>query len=257
VDPLLDASGNNIGGACFLNANAGAATPDGKPDGFVNPVRIYKALEVELSKGFSSGWQWRTNYRWAELLGNYEGAFRNDNGQSDPSISSLFDFTRGQYNLLGDQFAVGNLNTDRRHTFNTFLSYTIGRSFLKNLTAGTSVRIQTGDPINDLRAHPVYLNAGEIPVGGRGALGRTATMGQADIHADYLIKLTEKQNLHLGVDMFNITNQRTQLRIDQNQDRSFGVPNADFLRPVGSGNIGVPLGYQRPFYARLNARWEF
>ena len=262
---VVDASGNTLGSACFPNGTAslnvpgtaGFPTPDGKPDGFVNPARIYKALELEASKGFSNGWQWRSNYRWAELLGNYEGAFRNDNGQSDPSISSLFDFTAGKFNLLGDQFAIGNLNTDRRHTFNTFLSYTFGSTFLKNLTAGTSVRIQTGDPINDLRAHPIYLDAGEIPVGGRGALGRTNTEGQADLHADYLVKVTEKQSLHFGADLFNITNQRTQLRLDQNQDRSFGVPNADFLKPTGNGNIGVPLGFQRPFYARLFAKWEF
>ena len=135
------------------------------------------------------------NYRWSELLGNYEGAFRNDNGQSDPSISSLFDFTPGHLNLLGDQFAVGNLNTDRRHTFNNFVSYTFGRSFLRNLTLGAAARIQTGSPINDLRAHPVYQNAGEIPVGGRGALGRTSTYGQGDIHADYALKVTERANL--------------------------------------------------------------
>jgi hypothetical protein len=257
VTGVTDASGNAIGSACFLNANAGAAVPDGKPDGFVNPVRVYKALEFEVSKGFSNGWQWRTNYRWAELYGNYEGAFRNDNGQSDPSISSLFDFTAGQLGLLGQQFAVGPLNTDRRHTLNTFLSYTFASTMLKNLTLGTSVRIQTGDPINDLRAHPVYLNAGEVPVGGRGALGRTNTTGEGDLHTDYFIKLGEKQNLHFGADLFNVADQRTQLRLDQNQDRSYGIPNADFKKPVGSGNIGVPLGYQRPFYARLNVRWEF
>lgn len=255
--PITDSSGNILGGACFLNANAGAPVSDGKPDGFVNPVRIYRAVEFETNKTFSNGWQWRMNYRWAELLGNYEGAFRNDNAQSDPSISSLFDFTPGQLGLLGDQFAIGSLNTDRRHTFNNFVSYTFGRSFLRNLTVGAAARIQSGDPINDLRAHPVYLNAGEIPVGGRGALGRTNTSGQGDLHADYAWKVTEKQSLHFIADFFNVTNQRTQLRVDQNQDRSFGVPNADFLKPVGDGNIGIPLGFQRPFYARLGARFVF
>jgi Carboxypeptidase regulatory-like domain/TonB-dependent Receptor Plug Domain len=262
---VLDASGNLLGGACFPNGTtalnvpgtAGFPSPDGKSDGFVNPVRIYRAVEFEAVKPFSRGWQLRTNYRWGELLGNYEGAFRNDNGQSDPSISSLFDFTAGMFNLLGDQFAVGNLNTDRRHTFNNFISYTFGNTFLRNLTMGTGVRIQTGDPINDLRAHPVYLNAGEIPVGGRGALGRTATNGQADIHADYMHAVGERQRLHFGADLFNITNQRTQLRIDQNKDRSYLIPNADFLKPTGSGNVGIPLGFQRPFYARLFVRWEF
>jgi hypothetical protein len=257
LDPVQDTFGNDLGGVCITNLDAGAVASDGKPDGFVNPVRNYKAVEVEISKSFSAGWQMRTNYRWSTLAGNYEGAFRNDNGQSDPSISSLFDFTPGVFNLLGDQFAVGFLNTDRRHVFNNFISYTFSNSFLKNLTLGTGVRVESGVPANDLKAHPVYLNAGEIPVGGRGSLGRIGSSGQADIHADYFIKTGEQSRLHFGADLFNITNQRTQLRLDQNEDRSFGVPNVDFKRPVGNGNIGVQPGFQRPFYGRLFVRWEF
>jgi len=212
---------------------------------------------VEISKGFSKGWQMRTNYRWSTLAGNYEGAFRNDNGQSDPSISSLFDFTPGSLNLLGNQFAVGFLNTDRRHIFNSFLSYTFSSSFLRNLTLGTGVRIESGTPINDLRAHPVYQNGGEIPVGGRGALGRTATLGEGDIHAEYMVKLSEKHSLHFGADLFNVANQKTQLRVDQLHDASLGTPNFDFKHPRGNGNIGVPPAFQRPFNARLNVKWVF
>ena len=36
-------------------------------------------------------------------------------GQTDPAISSLFDFTAGDFNLLGDQFVPRPLNTERRH----------------------------------------------------------------------------------------------------------------------------------------------
>jgi hypothetical protein len=243
---------------CITNpGTAGNVTPDGTPDGFVNPVRTYKAVEVEISKNFSKGWQLRSNYRWSTLAGNYEGAFRNDNGQSDPSISSLFDFTPGLLNMLGDQFAIGFLNTDRRHIFNNFISYSFTSSFLKNLTLGTGIRIETGTPINDLRAHPVYQNGGEIPIGGRGALGRTSTMGEGDVHAEYTVKVGEKQSVHFGADLFNVANQKTQLRIDQLQDASLGTPNFDFLRPRGSGNIGIPPAYQRPFNARLLVKWIF
>jgi hypothetical protein len=255
-----DFAGNNVGDFCVTNSGvAGTLGSDGKPDGFVNPVRVYKSVEVELNKAFSKGWQLRTNYRWAQLSGNYEGAFRNDNGQSDPSISSLFDFVQGDFGLLGDQFAVGWLNTDTRHILNTFLSYTFTTGHLRNLTLGTAVRVQGGIPINDLRAHPAYQNAGEIPVGGRGSLGRTSTFGQADIHAEYQVKLNEKNSISFGADLFNITNQKTQLRVDQNQDRSFLVQNADFLKPYQGavGGLNPQLGFQRPFYARLMAKWVF
>jgi hypothetical protein len=236
---------------------AGALGPDGQPDGAAKPVRTYKAVEIEISKTFSKGWQLRTNYRWSTLAGNYEGAFRNDNGQSDPGISSLFDFTPGKLGLLGDQFAIGFLNTDRRHIFNTFISYAFSSGFLKNLTLGTSIRIETGVPLNDLRAHPVYQNAGEVPFGGRGALGRTPATGEGDLHAEYTLKMGEKQALHFGADLFNVANQKTQLRVDQFQDASLNNTNFDFKRPVGTGSLGVPPAYQRPFNARLLVKWIF
>ena len=261
LDPVQDTTGATVapGGMCIANPDvAGTLGKDGKPDGFVNPVRVYKAIEFELNKAFSAGWQVRANYRWSQLNGNYEGAFRNDNGQSDPNISSLFDFIRGDFNLLGQQFQPGWLNTDRRHIINGFVSYSFTHSFLKNLTLGTGVRVETGIPINDLRAHPAYQNAGEIPVGGRGSLGRTPTDGQADVHADYAIKLNEKHSVHFGTDMFNITNQKTQLRVDQNEDRNFLIANADFKKPT-QGNLGFnpQLGFQRPFNARIFVKWIF
>lgn len=265
LDPVQDTFGNTIspGAVCIVPgpyANGygpGDVFPDGIPDGFVNPVRKYKAMEFELNKAFSSGWQLRTNYRWSQLSGNYEGAFRNDNQQADPSISSLFDFTQGDFHMLGDQFAVGWLNTDRRHIINSFFSYTFSDTFLKNLTLGSGVRVETGMPINDLKAHPAYFNSGEIPVNGRGSLGRTPTDGQADLHADYVVKMTEKTRLRFGADLFNVTNQRTQLRVDQNEDRSYGVRNLDFLKPVGGSGIGGFPGFQRPFYARFMLKMEF
>jgi hypothetical protein len=249
---------------CVLNpiippatTGAGALGPDGKPDGAAKPVRTYKSVEIEISKNFSKGWQLRTNYRWSTLAGNYEGAFRNDNGQSDPGISSLFDFTPGKLGLLGNQFAIGFLNTDRRHIVNNFISYSFSSGFLKNLTLGTGIRIETGVPLNDLRAHPVYQNAGEVPFGGRGSLGRTPTTGEGDVHAEYTLKVGEKQALHFGADLFNIANQKTQLRVDQFQDASLNNPNFDFKRPVGTGSLGVSPAYQRPFNARLLVKWIF
>ncbi len=244
--------------------------PDGIPDGFVDPVRKYQAAEFEVNKAMSRGWQMRANYRIAKLQGNYEGSFRNDNGQSDPNISSLFDFTRGDFNLLGQQFVPGVLNTDVRHLTNGYVSYTFSGNHAKGLTMGSSVHFQTGVPINNLFAHPAYQNAGEIPfcadnttncTSARGSLGRTKDWGSVDYHMDYPIRITEGTRLRLGADLFNITNNKTQLRVEQRAQRSYQVPNADFLKPVGIGPSGVfgntNPAYQRPFYARFSARFEF
>ena len=191
-NPVTTPSGANafciVPGPYANGANPGDAVPDGIPDGFVDPVRNYKSVEFEVNKSFAKNFQMRANYRIAKLFGNYEGSFRNDNGQSDPNISSLFDFTQGDFNLLGQQFTPGVLNTDVRHLANGFFSYTFPDR-AKGLTVGTSVHFQTGVPINNLFAHPAYFNSGEIPFcadnttncpSARGSLGRTPAFGTVE-----------------------------------------------------------------------------
>ena len=173
-----------------------------------NPSRHYQALELELDKRYSNHWLAVVNYRMANLWGNYEGAYRNDNNQSDPGISSLFDFTAGKLNLLGDQFKPGYLSTDRRAVGNLFLSYTVGAdsrfvSFAKGLTGGVGVRGQSGVPISFLGDHPAYFNQGEVPIGGRGAAGRTPSSVQIDGKAEYDLSIHEGKVLKLGLDAFN------------------------------------------------------
>ena len=282
----VDSNGNSVvqpgttnDGLCIGTVAGGTVYPgghgpgdpfsDGIPDGFVDPIRKYQAMEFEVNKSMSRGWQMRANYRIAKLQGNYEGSFRNDNGQNDPNISSLFDFTRGDLNLLGQQFVPGVLNTDVHHLTNGYVSYTFA-NHAKGLTMGSSVHFQTGIPINNLFAHPAYQNQGEIPFcadnttncpSARGSLGRTKNFGSVDYHVDYPIRITEGTRLRLGADLFNITNNRTQLRVNQFAQRAAGVPNADFGKPTGVGpsavNGNTNPGYLRPIYARFSARFEF
>jgi len=274
--PVTDANGNTA--ACFNQAvdttgnicgtvgciypvgtngvdQAGGVVPDGIPDGFSDPVHRYWAVEFEVNKSFSHNWQLRANYRIAKLFGNFEGAFRNDNGQSDPGISSLFDFTPGNFGLLGNQFQPGVLNTDRQQVANGAFSYVFDHGKLKNLTLGTLVTVYTGTPINQLAAHPVYDNAGEVPLGGRGSEGRTPTTGSVGFHGDYIMNLTERLHLRLGVDMSNITNTKRVLFINQNIDLGTGTTNLDFLKPNNQAVIGD--GIQAPFNARVFFRLEF
>lgn len=256
------AGGVPVADICFPETSPGSGLfggefqPDGLPDGFPQPTRNYRAVEIEVNKAFSKGWQMRANYRWSRLEGNYEGAFRNDNGQSDPGITSLLDFTEGVLNLLGDQFATGVLNTDRTHTINGFFSYTFSDGALKGLTVGTGVRVQSGFPLNTLAAHPAYQNAGEIPIGGRGARGRSPVTYPVDVHLDYAINVTEGSRLHFGADFFNIGNNKKLLLDDATTEVSFGVPNVDFGKPGDPRNLGVN-SFEPPFNARLAIKWEF
>jgi hypothetical protein len=162
----------------------------------------------------------------------------------------LFDFTEGYTGQLGDQFAVGNLPTDRRHIVNGFFSYTFPGGRAKNLTMGTSIRVQSGTPVSEFANHPGYANAGEVPLGGRGKLGRTPVSGQVDLHADYPWSITEKTKLRFAADLFNVTNSKPITNVNQNRDLSFQTANSN-------PDFRNPFGWQRPFNARLSLRWEF
>ena len=257
---VTDSNGNVVGAVCYepFGKNglpAGAGVPDGVPDGFPDPVHIYKGFVVEVNKRFSDNWQLLSNWTIASLRGNFEGHFRNDNGQTDPGISSLFDFTAGVFNLLGDQFAVGPLNTDRRHVANFYLTYNFSNSGLNGfgrslhgLTLSPAVHIESGVPVSKFFAHPVYLNSGEIPVGGRGSLGRTPTYWRFDFHADYPWHISESKSIKFVADFFNIFNRQTLRLPDQNFQTTVGVLNPDFLKP---------LAFYAPFNMRLGMRFEF
>jgi hypothetical protein len=260
--PISDSTGNNA--ACFIasglgvnDQEEGSVVPDGIPDGFVDPIHKYWAVVFEVNKSFSQNWQLRANYTISKVFGNFEGAYRNDNAQSDPGISSLFDFTQGNFNQLGGQFTPGVLNQDRQQVANGYFSYVFDHGMLKNLALGTGVSVQTGTPITELAAHPVYLNSGEIPIGGRGALGRTPTTGTVNFHTDYLLGLTERFKLRFGADLFNVANTKRILFYNQAIDLKFGVPNADFQKPGIITLAPNADGIQAPFDCRLFFRLEF
>ena len=252
--------GTPYNGSCITNVDVagsgnddGTPKPDGKPDGFAKPVRVYQELVVEFNRNLKNNWQMRANYRWAKLWGNYEGLFRNDNGQSDPGISSLFDFTAGAIGLLGDQFKSGFLNTDRRNVANISAAYVVSRdtpgiALLNKMNIGTNIRGATGNPLSAYASHPIYLNTGEVPVGGRGTKGRLPNTVQFDGHLDYPVQFKEKYTLKLAFDAFNIFNIQHMTNKNQNLDSAPGTISPDY---------GKPLGFQGPFYARASIRMEF
>ena len=270
VNPATGTAWNNGNGICWNQVNgfwggeqtaSGQPIPDGVPDGFPKVVHIYKAVEIEANKAFSHNWMLRANWRIASLTGNYEGAFRNDNGQTDPNISSLFDFTNGIVGMLGDQYKPGALNTDRRHIVNIYTSYVVPRGFLKALELGGGVNILSGAPVSRLADHPAYANSGEVPLGSRGAEGKTPISGGVNVHVEKPFRVSERFTAHLTADLFNITNSRVVTVIDQNyQLNASPALNPDFLKPDFWTDFGPgpgPTGYQRPFYARFAFRLSF
>lgn len=242
-NPVACTSGPNCDPDAGFTLDSGSLGPDGKVDGFPDARRVYNALQLTGEKRFGNNWSLLANYSLAKLFGNFEGNFRNDNGQSDPNISSLFDFVYSA--ALGDQFKIGVLPTDRRHVVNLNGNYVFGG----RLNLGIGYQSLSGLPISKLDVHPAYGNAGEVPLGGRGSQGRTPWQNYVNAHTDYRIPLaTEKIRLKVAADLFNIFNRQTTVAVDQFLNLSGGIANADFLKATS---------YHRPFYGRFSLRLEF
>ena len=232
---------------------------DGITDGFPNPSRIYKSMELIVSKRFSNV-QFYGSYVLSKLDGNFQGSFRSDNGQQDPNISSMFDFTNSDGVLTG-QDIPGVLPSDRTNQFKLFGNY-----MWRGFNFGASWLPTSGTPITRLLDHPAYENGGEIPTcpnggytcsgGPRGAEGRTPWIFPVNVHADYTWKLGEKYRVKAVADIFNLFNQQRIVRVNQfaEVDGSPGTPNPDFLKP-DLESFREP--YQLPFSARLAIRFEF
>ena len=278
VQGLSDTFGNDLGGACFPSVNmnpwadssgktltgalfGGEAQSDGTPAGNLNHKHEYQAIEIEVNKAMSHNWSLIANWRIARLRGNFEGAFRNDNGQNDPGISSLYDFTPGELNTIGFQLIPGPLNADRLHIVNVYPTYIFDKGPLRGLVVTPGVRIQSGVPLTTLVAQEDYGNFGEVPLHGRGDLGRAPVTGTVDVHLDYPRRITESKVLHFSVDMLNIANTKRNLSINQYPDVDFGVLNADFMKPGAGQQVGIQQnlvqGFVAPFSARFHVSFTF
>ena len=217
------------------------------------PVRDYIAYEVDVnysSKKVAAFF----NLRLSRLEGNYEGLFRNDNGQSDPNITSLYDFSleylKMQESAAGrglsgnEQYGRGPLPNDRALIMNAGLTYNFDGGFSTTILA----KFQTGTPLSAFYGLQDYDNSGELPVGGRGAQGRTPNTIAFDGSAQYLMKLSGTKSIAFRADVFNILNTHIAQTYDQNLEVSYGVPD---------GNYGNVTSYQQSRRVRLGFKFQF
>jgi outer membrane receptor protein involved in Fe transport len=223
---------------------------------FGHARRYYRALEFTATKRFTNNWQLISSYVFSSLIGNYEGLFRNDNGQSDPNITSLFDLV----SLLNGTY--GRLPNDRPHQFKVDGTY---RWKFKLLTS-LSFRAQSGIPFNALVPHPLYGdNEGFCipdlscvprgtainPITGR---NRTPTTYNVDFGAYYPIQLGENRQLRLQFDWFNITNTQRAIRQDETFLINSGSPG---INPQPNPFYGTGTIFQFPSAVRLGVKFQF
>ena len=236
------------------------------------PKHVYDAVEFTLDRRFSNNWQALASYRWSRLFGTFEGFYREDNGQSDPGITSLYDFPTNdpsftaiggtQFGYLGDirylgELGEGPLPLDRPHQVKLAGSY----AFPFGLSLGTNMLLSSGKPLTALAALAAYDNDSEIPLTPRGEgfetfegfKERTPFETQVDLQASYALSFGGRR-LTLLADAFNIFNIRRVTDYNAAVEfPSFGVANPDFGTPT-SANVSGQM-YQTPFQLRLGARF--
>ena len=253
-------------GAGTTEENACAGDPDtGRaPQCFGRAQRFYRAIEFTATKRFTNNFQFIASYVFSSLIGNYEGLFRNDNGQSDPNITSLFDLQ----SLLANTY--GRLPNDRPHQFKFNGSY---RTPWKMLLSG-NFYAQSGVPFNQLIPHPIYGNnegfavqrgTAIVPTVSASEVGfpnvvesigstRTPTTMNLDLGVYYPIRVGEGKELRLTGDWFNVFNSQRAVTLDQTFSINSGVTG---VPAVVNPFYGSALLVQAPSAFRFGAKFTF
>jgi len=280
---FLDATSSICSSVSYILTNPTAATPinpavvAADPDfagvTFADPVHVYNAVEITLNRRLANNWSALASYRWSRLRGNFEGFYRNDNGQSDPGISSLYDFPQNdptytsigvpQFGFQGDIRFLGDpdgiLPLDRPQQLKL-----IGNYLWRDLNLGVAFNATSGAPLTPLATNAVYGNGGEIPADARGAgiqtvdgfMTRTPFMTQIDFQAAYQLKMRGARKLTVLADIFNLFDQQTVTGYDSYTSLTFGAgPNPNFGQPTSQIIAGPQI--QAPRQIRLGARFSF
>jgi len=270
VDYIL----TNPSSATPVNAAAIAINPAFAAVKFDDPVHVYKALELTLNRR-GVNWSAMASYRYSQLRGNFEGFYRDDNGQSDPGISSLYDFPtndptytsigKAQFGYPGDIRFLGDPNgilpLDRPHQIRLNGNYL----FMNALNVGINLNLSSGKPLTQMAANPNYTSEGEIPVAARGTgiqtidgfMDRSPYESQLDLQAAYAIKVGATRKVTFVADIFNLFNERRTLSYDQNTQLIYPQANPDLGNPVNSLLSGTPPQFQAPRNVRVGVRFEF
>lgn len=218
---------------------------------YPTPDRTYKAVEVSLEKPFDGVWGGRFSYVWSENKGNYEGALKSDNGQTDPGLSQDFD----QPGLTDNSY--GFLPNHRAHTFKAFGNWQATPA----LNIGANLLIQSPRKFGCQGVHPTDFFA-SLYGAASWFCGGVATPRGESFESEWLkvVDLTFAYDL---AEVFEIPGDSLVLRADifnvfdfqSEQDfNEFG----DLTGPTDPDpNYGKVTAYQAPRQVRFSLAYRF
>jgi hypothetical protein len=191
------------------------------------PKRIYRAVQLDVTKRFADNWSLLASYIWSKLDGNYDGEFApftQPRGTADPNISAAYDyydfFTNGQN--LARITNTGPLSNDRRSQFKVSGVYV---SPFK-LAVGLSAYYRTGTPLTRYGFSNAYSRY-EFFLTERGVEGRVPADYEADLHLGYPLALGPV-TVNFLVDIFNLLNAQRPLVLDERYNLS-EFDNASYI----------------------------
>jgi hypothetical protein len=230
------------------------------------PRRVYDGITLSVNKTFTDNWLVTASYTYSSFRGNYPGLFSIRGvgaPQIDPNILSEYDLL----SLLPNK--DGPLPGDIPNSFKLDAGYVWEMNSRATFNLGGNVRTDQGQPVSYLGAHPLY-GPGEAYILPRGSGGRTPWTWQLNLRGGANYKISKDYGLGFTLDLFNVTNNREVLTVDQNYtfDSVSPVVNgrpADLpsLRNVQNQNVALnsnfrnATSYQLPFSARLGAKVSF
>ncbi|NJC42575.1 outer membrane receptor for ferrienterochelin and colicin [Brevundimonas alba] len=250
-----------LSGADLTNADAGPGglgrtftdrevTLSAADLGYPTPDRTYKAVEFSLDKPFDGVWGARFSYVWSENKGNYEGALKSDNGQTDPGLSQDFD----QPGLLDN--AYGFLPNHRAHTFKVFGNWQATPA----LNIGANLIIQSPRKFGCQGIHPTDVFASLYGPASwfcqgvatpRGSVFESDWLKNLDLTFAYdLGEVFEipGDSLVLRADIFNVFDMKSQQDFNEFGDLANGSPDPNFA---------AVTAYQAPRQVRFSVAYRF
>jgi len=217
--------------------------------GFPDPERTYAALDLFAEHPLRNGWYGKVNYTLSKNKGNTEGQVRSDNGQTDVSATSVWDYPEL---MVG---ANGLLPNDRKHQLKAYGFY----QFNKEFTVGANGVVASGRPRSCIGSAPApgdspnYSNQTFYCFGAtrasnvlvpRGTLGRLPWEAQLDLNAVYSPQSVK--GLSFKVDVFNVFNRQSVSSVSEAYNSGSAV----------SSTYEVPLSMNSPRSAKFTVTYD-
>lgn len=268
ADPLKDAVARELQQCRFL-----ADAYEQINEKFERPSRNFDAWTFRVQKRFARNWLLLANYTYSRLVGNYDGFVDTTTGAVNIGASTQYDLPE----LVRNSYGPLAFNAPHRVRLNGFYTFNMERAGA--LTVGTSFNAKSGYPISLRADNNRYAGQNLVYLIPRGSGGRIQPNYQWNLSASYAYALTRNLELEVSSRIFNVTNAKAVLRVDETYSFQNARPIAggdlsdlkhakitgqgnptEFFQPgivAPQGNFGVETQFQTPLSAQFEIQLRF